>query len=124
MAARERRIIFQMDSESFFDSLHALTEADFNTELAGFRKEAFDDGGRRIGDGKHPAVRFCFELDAAGLEPFDGIAGLKSVKRAEKFFFAAGIVFYQEFRIEAGMSNVAAASSGDFDFGKENGSFF
>ena len=124
MRASEGKIVFEMESETFFNFLHALTKADFNAELAGFRKEAFDDGGRRIGDGKHPAVRFCFELDAAGLEPFDGIARLKSVKRAEKFFFAAGIVFYQEFRIEAGMSNVAAASSGDFDFGKENGSFF
>ena len=112
-----------MDGESFFYLFNSLTEADFNAELAGFGKEALDDGGRRIGDGKHPAVGFCFEFHTAGLKPFDGVARLKSVERAEEFFFTAGIIFNELIGIEARMGDVAAASTGDFDFGKKDGSF-
>ena len=107
-----------------FSIFYSLTKADFNTELAGFREKALDDGGRRIGNGKHPAVGFCFEFNAAGLEPFDGVAGLESVERAKEFFFTAGIIFDELIGIEARMGNVAAASAGDFDFGKKHSSLF
>ena len=123
MFARERRIIFQMDSESFFDFLHALTKTDFNTELAGFGEEAFDDGRRRIGDGKHSAVGFCFEFHAVGLEPLNSVARLEPVERAEEFFFTAGIIFDELIGIETRMGNIAAASARDFDFGKKDGGF-
>lgn len=57
-------------------------------------------------------------------EPIDGVLGLESVEGAEEFTVTAGVICDKSFGIEAVVSDVAAATSGDFDFGEEMGRFF
>ena len=59
-----------------------------------------------------------------GFKPRHGVTGLKAVKGPQQFFVTTGVVLAEGFGVKTCMGEVAAPTSGNFDFGQELIAFF
>ncbi len=115
------------EGEAFFgggDGFDSCAGASADSGGFGGSREAIDDGLGGIRGGEHPAVGFGLETGSMALEPCDGVFGPEVVKGTEEGFFASRVVFYEWLGLEAVVGDVAAATSGNFNFLENLASFF
>lgn len=86
--------------------------------------QAIDDGLGGVGQGKHATIRFRLKFDPTGLEPIDGLGGAKAGEGADEGATAAGVAGGEFAGVETGVSDIAATSAGETDFGEQVGTFF
>lgn len=116
---RERELAVWFAGGAF----HALLGEKFNAMRPRFFEQTFDDRFGRVRDGKHPAIRFRFQLHPALSEPINRIRRLKSVKRGNQRPFAARVTLAQRPRLEAGMCHIAPTAAGNPHFPQKLGAF-
>src|SRR5262249_33948601 len=108
----------------FCDGVYTAVGSDLHACALCLSEQTIDDRLRRVSDREHSAVCFRLEPHIALFEPADGVFGLKTIIRSDKFALAARVIVGEFARIEAGVGYVTTTSAGDAHFFEDLSGFF